>query len=201
MSIGVHSGWRELGRMPSGESGAPANVPSDLEARIARLSPGQLDCLMLVDQHLSSKEIAAQLGISPHTVDQRIRQALQILGVERRTQAARLVARHHAPYQRLIHQSPHIEPALHADHSDGAVRLQIRHADRAGRAFEVGFNTEQRPSARPSLQLPFATRSNPRNEMSVGQRLLWIAVIAAGAAFSAGMYLAGLESLARLLGR
>jgi len=35
--------------------------------------------------------------------------------------------------------------------------------------------------------------------MSVGLRLLWIVVIATGAAFSAGMYLAGLESLARML--
>jgi hypothetical protein len=35
--------------------------------------------------------------------------------------------------------------------------------------------------------------------MSVGQRLFWIATIAIGAAFSAGLYLAGLESLARLL--
>jgi hypothetical protein len=35
--------------------------------------------------------------------------------------------------------------------------------------------------------------------MSVGLRLLWIVTIATGAAFSAGMYLAGLESLARLL--
>ena len=48
-----------------------------LEARIARLSKGQLDCLRLVDQHYSSKEIAGELNISPHTVDQRIRQALQ----------------------------------------------------------------------------------------------------------------------------
>src|ERR1700741_5465012 len=56
--------------------------------RVARLSSGQLDCLLLVDYHLSSKEIAAELKISPHTVDQRIRQALGILGVERRTQAA-----------------------------------------------------------------------------------------------------------------
>jgi hypothetical protein len=37
--------------------------------------------------------------------------------------------------------------------------------------------------------------------MSVGLRLLWIVAIAMGAAFSAGMYLAGLESLARLLER
>ena len=52
---------------------------------MARLTQGQLDCLRLVDQHLSSKEIAVELGISPHTVDQRIRLALQILGVERRS--------------------------------------------------------------------------------------------------------------------
>ena len=168
--------------------------------RVARLTPGQLDCLRLVDQLLSSKEIANELQISPHTVDQRIRQALATLGVERRTQAARLVAQYSGPYQRLIHQSPYIEPANHNGHPEAAVGIQIRHADRAGGAGGAGFLTEQRPASfRPSLQLPFATRSNPRNEMSVGQRLLWIAVIAIGAAFSAGMYLAGLESLVRLL--
>ena len=77
-----------------------------MAARVSKLSSGQLDCLLLVDQHLSSKEIAAELKISPHTVDQRIRQALSILGVERRTQAARVVAQANGPYQRLIHQSP-----------------------------------------------------------------------------------------------
>jgi DNA-binding CsgD family transcriptional regulator len=168
--------------------------------RIARLSPGQLDCLLLVDQLLSSKEIAAELKISPHTVDQRIRQALAILGVERRAHAARVVARYKGPYQRLIHQSPYIVGDTQPGHPEGAVSNQIRHADRAGEAGEAGFLTEQRPASfRPSLQLPFATRSNPRNEMSVGQRLFWIATIAIGAAFSAGMYLAGLESLARML--
>jgi DNA-binding CsgD family transcriptional regulator len=164
------------------------------------LTPGQLDCLRLVDQLLSSKEIAAELKISPHTVDQRIRQALATLGVERRNQAARIVAQYSGPYQRLIHQSPYIETAPQNAHSEAAVGIQIRHADRAGEAGGAGFLTEQRPASFwPSLQPPFATRSNPRNEMSVGQRLFWIAAIAIGAAFSAGMYLAGLESLARLL--
>jgi DNA-binding CsgD family transcriptional regulator len=172
----------------------------EVTARIARLTPGQLDCLRLVDQHLSSKEIAAELGISPHTVDQRIRQALHTLGVERRSQAARLVAQFSGPYQRLIHQSPHIEPFARTGHPNEAVGYQIRHADRAGGTGGTGFLTEQRPASfRPSLQPPFATRSNPRNEMSVGQRLFWVAAIAIGAAFSAGMYLAGLESLSRLL--
>ena len=179
----------------------PGPDAGDLMAgRVARLTPAQLDCLLLVDQHLSSKEIAAELHISPHTVDQRIRQALAILGVERRSQAARVVAQAKGPYQRLIHQSPYIPANVHSGHPEAAVSHQIRHADRAGEAGEAGFLTEQRPASfRSSLQPPFATRSNPRNEMSVGQRLFWVAAIAIGAAFSAGMYLAGLESLARLL--
>lgn len=184
------------------ESHDPADMESQVAGRVARLSAAQLDCLRLVDQHLSSKEIAAELHISPHTVDQRIRGALHILGVERRTQAARLVAHHCGPYQRLIHQPPYVEPDRSTVQPAGTVSNQIRHADRAGGAGAAGFITEQRPTSfRPSLQMPFATRSNPRNEMSVGQRLLWIVLISTGAAFSAGMYLAGLESLARLLNR
>ena len=180
----------------------PAEFEGMIAGRVARLSVGQLDCLRLVDQHLSSKEIAAELHISPHTVDQRIRGAIHILGVERRSQAARLVSRHNGPYQRLIHQPPYVEPDPSTVQPGGTVSFQIRHAGRAGGTGDAGFITEQRPASfGSSLQMPFATRSNPRNEMSVGQRLLWIVLIATGAAFSAGMYLAGLESLARLLNR
>ncbi len=186
--------------LPDDDQGASRQVTDLMAERVARLTPGQLDCLRLVDQHLSSKEIAAELGISPHTVDQRVRQSLQILGVERRAQAARIVAQYCGQYQRLIHQSSYIEPRPVPAQPEAAVSQQIRHADRAGEVGRPGFLTEQRPASFwPSLQPPFATRSNPRNEMSVGQRLFWIAAIAIGAAFSAGMYLAGLESLARLL--
>jgi len=183
-----------------GES--PAEIEPEIAQRVSKLTEGQLDCLRLVAQHLSSKEIAVELGISPHTVDQRVRQALQTLGVSRRAQAARLVALCEGPYQRLIHQPPHIETAAAPGNPEAAVSNQIRHADRAGEAWRgSGFHTEQKRALfRPSLQLPFATRSHPRNEMSVGLRLLWIVGIAMGATFSAGMYLAGLESLARLLG-
>jgi DNA-binding CsgD family transcriptional regulator len=201
MLRGVGIVLEDLDSVPETARGAPGSSADDIFAqRVARLTPGQLDCLRLVDQHLSSKEIAAELNISPHTVDQRIRQALATLGVERRTQAARLVAQYSGPYQRLIHQSPYIEPDARTGHPQAAVSHQIRHADRAGGAGGSGFLTEQRPASFwPSLHPPFATRSNPRNEMSVGQRLFWIAAIAIGAAFSAGMYLAGLESLARLV--
>jgi len=171
---------------------------------VDRLSPGQIEVLLLVDLHHSSKEIAARLGISPHTVDQRIRGALDKLGVDRRGEAARMVGASVSPsdpvYQRLIHQSPHIDAAALAHHQEGAVGNQIRHADRAGEASPPDFNTEQRSVGFGSpLQLPFATRSHPSNEMSVGLRLLWIVLIAMGATFSAGMYLAGLESLSRMI--
>ena len=201
MLRGVGTALKDLDGSPDDDQGAARQVTDrHMAERVARLSSGQLDCLLLVDQHLNSKEIAAELGISPHTVDQRIRQSLVILGVERRAQAARAVSQYSGPYQRLIHQPPYIEPERSRGHPEGTVSHQIRHADRAGEAGGPGFLTEQRPASFwPSLQPPFATRSNPRNEMSVGQRLFWIAAIAIGSAFSAGMYLAGLESLARLL--
>jgi len=200
MAFGVGIALEEWPRVPSTAHEPLGSAGEELAARVARLSAGQLDCLLLVNEHLSSKEIATELDISPHTVDQRIRGALHILGVERRSQAARIVAQYSGPYQRLIHQSPHIEGSTTSGHPEAAVRNQIRHADRAGEAEGAGFRTEQRAvTFGPSLFLPFATRSNPRNEMTVGQRLFWIVMIAIGAAFSAGMYLAGLESLSRLL--
>ena len=176
----------------------------DPASPVTRLTDGQIECLLLVDQHHNSKEIAARLGISPHTVDQRIRGALDKLGVERRGEAARLVAAalsaHNPTYQRLIHQSPHIDLVRPTGQQEGTVRTSIRHADRAGEADPPGHLTEQSPVGFGTpLQLPFATRSHPSNEMSVGLRLLWIVLIAIGATFSAGMYLAGLESLSRMI--
>ncbi len=176
----------------------------DPHSPVACLSPGQIEVLLLVHQHHNSKEIAVQLGISSHTVDQRIRLALEKLGLERRGEAARMVAAAVSSsddlYQRLIHQLPHIDAGAASGHQDRAVSNQIRHADRAGEASPPGVTTEQRPVGFGSpLQLPFATRSHPSNEMSVGLRLLWIVLIAIGATFSAGMYLAGLESLSRMI--
>jgi DNA-binding CsgD family transcriptional regulator len=172
------------------------------EDGLARLTPGQLECLALVFQHLSSKEIAVELGISSHTVDQRIRQAIHHLGVERRSEAARIAAAAGMlePYQRLIHQPPHIDPAANLGDPGGAVSHQIRHADRAGGTGSLeGMTEHSSVGFLSSLPMPIATRSRPRNEMSVGLRLMWIVLISLGSIFAIGMYLAGLESLARLL--
>ena len=183
------------------EEVGPAEQTALAAELIARLSPGQLEVLRLVDQHMNSKEIGARLRISPHTVDQRIRAAIRTLGVSRRQEAARLVAQADR-YQRLIHQAPHIDPLAESAIDDGAISFQIRHADRAEGIGAGGvLDTEQGAmQPRSSLVFPWSTNSNPRNRMSIGQRLLWILGIGIGASFSAGMYLAGLESLARMAG-
>jgi DNA-binding CsgD family transcriptional regulator len=74
------------------------------------LSEGEKQCLALVAQGFNSKEIARQLHVSEHTVDQRVRTSLRKFGVPSRKEAARLFVSaqqpspHSGTYQPLIHQ-------------------------------------------------------------------------------------------------
>jgi len=136
-----------------------------------------LECLLLVQEHLTSKEIAARLGISSHTVDQRMREALKVLGVERRIEAAKIVARSKPDVRLFQHERLADEPFLEQSSAlPGSESGHLR-----------------------SMPLPFATNDRADNDMSVGLRLLWILLIALGAALSAGLFLAGLESLGRMI--
>ena len=135
------------------------------------LTEGQLACMSLVARNLTSKEIACRLGISPHTVDQRVRRSLRALGVSNRREAARLVEEGHWGRPALAPPDPApIWP----------MRTEDRH-----------------PFSK--LPLPFATAARPTNTMTILQRLLWIVTISGLSMIAAFMYLAGLESLGRLL--
>jgi DNA-binding CsgD family transcriptional regulator len=91
--------------------------------RLATLSDAERDCLRLVYAHLTSKDIARELGISHHTVDMRLRTAIRKLGVSNRTEAAMLLHAHEvesgvindlavsSAYQPLIYQAPEIAAA------------------------------------------------------------------------------------------
>ncbi|WP_068089276.1 helix-turn-helix domain-containing protein [Novosphingobium rosa] len=57
------------------------------------LTAKQCECLELVLHHLTSKQIALELGISPHTVNQRLDSARQRLGAATRHEAAILYAK------------------------------------------------------------------------------------------------------------
>lgn len=61
---------------------------SDIRAQFTSLTDKQRDVLDLLIAHKTSKEIARELGISPHTVDQRIQFAKGKLGAETRGEVA-----------------------------------------------------------------------------------------------------------------
>src|SRR5258708_32092712 len=63
------------------------------EDPVGLLTPRERECLRLVDQHLSSKQIARQLGMSKTSVDTYCDRARRKLGVEDRYAAAKLARR------------------------------------------------------------------------------------------------------------
>ncbi len=89
--------------------------------RVTLLTEAERDCLRLVYQHMTSKDIARQLGVSPHTVDMRLRQSIRKLEVSSRIEAARALINEEIAlgigmpteiaadsYQPLIYQAPEI---------------------------------------------------------------------------------------------
>jgi DNA-binding CsgD family transcriptional regulator len=59
--------------------------------RLDALTPKERECLRLVAENLSSKQIARQLGISQTSVDTHVRRARQKLDIKDRYAAARLL--------------------------------------------------------------------------------------------------------------
>lgn len=67
--------------------------PPSLSAPVDALSHRQRQCLTLASKGLTSSRIAAELGLSPRTVDEHLAGACRLLGVRTRIQAvARLAA-------------------------------------------------------------------------------------------------------------
>lgn len=76
----------------------------DRPERLDRLTKRQRECLRLVGQMRTSKQIAATLGISPHTVDGHVNEAVATLEAGTRYEAARLFLAHESTPQRLTGQ-------------------------------------------------------------------------------------------------
>lgn len=171
---------------------------------VAKLSEGQRACLRRVLMHMSSKDIARELDISPHTVDQRLRVAMQTLRVNNRFEAARMLAQFERPelYQPPLYQAPHVAPPGPMP----KIAPTAQHGDRQfGQAFggalreeQVAFRTTAWPAQTP-FRLPVPPAGGGRNDLGYLPRLGWIAAIAVGTALSFGMLLTGLDALSRLL--
>ena len=128
-----------------------------------KLSAAQVETLQHVYAHRSSKEIARIMGVSPHTVDERLRRAIRILGVNSRIEAARLVAGNTEPetYQPLIYQPPQLAVATDALDDQAAL----------GRKVQPGTI---------SIGYPFPTKARPTNTYGLRARIIWPILIAFG---------------------
>jgi DNA-binding CsgD family transcriptional regulator len=170
--------------------------------RIERLTDKQRECLRMVYRHMETKEIARVLGLSPDGVTQRIKTAMKTLGVDRRRDAARILAEAEglAPYPRHVYPSRDIastsEPAMIVPPTDGEQHKS---------AFEGrGLMEEQAvfavmPSSGPrGFQMPLPFGGSRPSDLSWLRRLGWIIGIMFVTALVFGMFLAGLESLSRM---
>jgi len=75
---------------------------------VPHLTEKQREVLDLLLDHKTSKEIAQALGISPHTVDQRILFARQRLGARSRSDLARLYRESRKTYDQLTYGDSHM---------------------------------------------------------------------------------------------
>jgi DNA-binding CsgD family transcriptional regulator len=212
---------------------------------LAALTDGQRDCLRLVYNHLTSKDIARILGVSPHTVDMRLRLAMKVLSVGSRIEAARLLVQAEAggatpgdAYQPLIYHPSEIAGATEISDSSGPGSSTgdeladdlVSVADAENwRDQSLLFSPVAGPSAfgpprTTDASVPFGTQyptsgtgaaavdpgigtrslvgSRPwgkRNDLGVGARLGWIAIIAIGSSLAFGSILAALAALKALI--
>jgi DNA-binding CsgD family transcriptional regulator len=77
---------------------------TDFSAKVRRLTPRQIECLRLVYDRRTSKEIAAEIELSAATVDSYITDAVALLGARNRRHAAELL-HSVAPPEKLGSQS------------------------------------------------------------------------------------------------
>jgi DNA-binding CsgD family transcriptional regulator len=141
----------------------PAVGKKGVQNAIEKLSAAQVETLRHVYAHQNSKEIARMMGVSPHTVDARIKAAIRILGVSTRIEAARIVhdASDPAAYQPLVYQPPEL-----------AYPPQAAETDRA--------QSEKRQPSIFSIGYPFPTKGRPFNTHGRRERILWPILIAFG---------------------
>ena len=169
------------------------------------------DCLRLAAQHYSSKEMARMLGISKHTVDQRLRYATQQMGATSRFEAARRFCEHDTePAQ------PRPEPGLCDPILYDAAYIPVNASDaRDGKPCSEGDHLLGTASSRlQDAQMPYtfgdastlerlfsnpaSTGEVPPLQLSLRAKSLLVVGIAAISLLAFGAAVAALEVLSRI---
>jgi DNA-binding CsgD family transcriptional regulator len=179
--------------------------------RLSKLTEGQRDCLRLVGQYLSSKEIARVLDISPHTVDQRLKRATALLEVPTRFEAARLFMRQNdittAPalddhvYEPLVYQRPDLSNAAQIGNLAPSPGTLDRPGDGVGDELhefqERYFANASRVVPRPSIWSVLVGAQHD-NGLSVQARVVVMILIAMCAVMGFAALVSVAEGLSRI---
>ena len=169
---------------------------------VARLTEGQRDVLRMVNRHMETKEIARELGISPDGVNLRIKTAMRTLGVNKRRDAALILAEVEGQdsYQPLVYPprtiAPGAEPATFAPSTESG-RNQEPASIGAMREEQAAFEAVPQLRSR-QFRFPLPVRGGRPGDLNAIQRLGWIFGMMLLIAFAFGVFLAGMEALSRL---
>jgi len=157
----------------------------------SRLTPGQHECLRLVAQLQSSKQIARKLGISHYTVDQRVARACRTLGASTRADAALMVAEYEMR-EGVITVSETLALDVAATPQPAFPQMKL---DRTEAVEPQVLRTASTAEEQRYSNFPFPTHRQRSNVMSYQRRLGWAAAIAAAAIVVVGMLLTSLAAL------
>ena len=177
--------------------------------RVTKLSDAQCDCLRLVAEHRSSKEIARLLMISSHTVDQRLKRAASILAVESRFEAARMFASYEREnglaqpvYERLVYQGPDLP--LFNDSADMEVPANEQDPLGGGvegttlREAQASYFSMFEPQAKPRTLSSILKDAGYENDLSTSWRLAAVLAIMLIGVFGFAILVSVVEGLSRI---
>lgn len=169
-------------------------------ALLDALTDGQRECLRLVHQHKTSKEIAILLGISKYTVDQRIERACHKLRVDGRGRAAVLLAEHdRSPAtDRIVYEPVDLEappPPASTIELQAAVRSEAEPQVAQGQA---GYNPY--PGNTGSLWQAAVPKGNA-NDLTPAARIKWIVQLMVQIVIAILLLLVLAQALSGLTGR
>lgn len=160
--------------------------------RSAKISEGQRACLRMVLQHMSSKDIARALNISPHTVDQRLKLAMRTLEAATRVEAARTLAamENEDGYQSSVHQRPDLAPGWDRSTNPASAFEVRRESDE--------FGGGEQPVSNPAFPSPPVQEKALEDDLGSRQRIGWTVLILAGTAVGFAALLVALLALSEL---
>ncbi|WP_082657450.1 helix-turn-helix domain-containing protein [Sphingopyxis sp. A083] len=180
------------------------------DSGIGSLSAGEIDCLKAVGEGLASKEIARVLGLSPHTVDARLKSACAKLDTKSRFVAAKIWAESAgavdgavaaAASTNLVYEKFDLPDSDRLADKGASAGDGVGPDDLEQRDRQVGGAGSASDDAAAWLEPshPIATFFGGENGLSIWWRLVIILAIAIGASIAFGVLLNGYAGVSKLL--